>query len=84
MATVILTAEARRAFDKLRPPMRGRVAAVFERLADWPRVSGAKPLTGELSGSFRVRTGDHRVVFSVKGEAVIITRIAIRRDVYED
>jgi len=84
MARVVLTSEARAAFDALRPPVRGRVAAVIERLAKWPAVSGAKPLRGEMAGSFRVRTGDYRLVFRVHLDVVTITRIALRRDVYED
>lgn len=84
MASVLLTAEARMAFDALRPPMRGRVAAMIERLANWPHVSGAKPLRGEMAGSCRVRTGDYRLVFCVRMDVVTVTRIALRRDVYED
>jgi mRNA interferase RelE/StbE len=84
MATVILTADARHDFDTLRPPIRGRVAAVIERLADWPAVSGAKPLRGEMAGYYRVRTGDYRLVFHVRLDVVIVTRISLRRDVYED
>ena len=84
MASVFLTSEARLQFDELRPPMRGRIAAVFERLADWPRVSGAKPLRGSLTGHYRARTGDYHVVFRPEGDRVMVVRISLRRDVYED
>ena len=84
MSAVILTSESRQQFDELRPPMRGRVAAVLERLAAWPRVSGVKSLRGALAGSFRVRTGDYRVVFRPERDVVVVTRISLRRDVYED
>jgi mRNA interferase RelE/StbE len=84
MARVRLTSEARAAFDALRPPIRGRVGALIERLANWPAVSGAKPLRGEMAGSYRVRTGDYRVVFQVRMDVVAVTRIALRRDVYEE
>jgi len=84
MATVILTEQARLDFDALRPPMRGRVAAVIERLARWPVVSGAKPLRGAMAGDFRVRSGDYRVTFRPVGGNVQVLRIALRRDIYED
>jgi mRNA interferase RelE/StbE len=62
-----------------------RVQGVFERLARWPDVSGAKPLRHELKGAFRIRTGDWRVLFRVEESAkqIIVFRIAHRRDVYE-
>ncbi len=84
MASVLLTFEARAAFDALRPPIRGRVAALLERLADWPAVSGAKPMRGEMTGSYRIRTGDYRLVFRAHLDVVTVTRIALRRDVYEE
>lgn len=68
----------------LHEPILSRVNRVMERLAGWPDVSGAKPLRGQLKGHYRVRAGDWRVVFNVVGDAVIVVRIANRRDVYED
>ncbi len=84
MATVLLTPTARVEFDALHPPIRGRVAAVIERLAHWPQVSGAKPLRGALKGSFRLRTGEYRVIFRLNGDTVMVTGIDLRRDIYED
>ncbi len=84
MATVILTSEASQQFDELRPPMRGRVAAVLERLGSWPQVSGTKALRGLVAGRYRVRTGDYRVMFRPDGDRVVVERISLRRDVYED
>jgi mRNA interferase RelE/StbE len=68
----------------LHEPILSRVNRAMARLADWPNVSGAKPLRGQLKGQFRLRVGDWRVVFTVAGDAVIVIRIANRRDVYED
>ncbi len=65
-AQVTITAEAQAEYARLPLAIRPRVAAVFARLADWPTVSGAKPLRGDLKGSFRIRTGDYRVVFRVE------------------
>jgi len=58
--------------------------SLFRRLARWPIVSGAKPLAGNLAGSYRMRTGDYRLLFHPRGEAVIVDTIGHRKDVYED
>ena len=56
----------------------------MERLEQWPHVSGARPLRGELTGSYRLRTGDYRVQFRVRGETVWIEQIGHRDGFYED
>jgi mRNA interferase RelE/StbE len=86
MYEVVNTHEAREAFLELPMRMQGRVQEIFDRLARWPNVSGAKPLRANLKGSYRIRTGGWRVLFTVDSEAkrVIVFRIDNRRDVYED
>jgi len=69
---------------QLHEPMISRINRAMERLADWPAVSGAKPLVGKLKGRYRLRVGDWRIVFIVVGDVLTITKIANRRDVYED
>jgi len=80
---VQLTPEAAEDFDRLPAAMKPRVRDVIARLAQWPNVSGAKPLQYDLKGSFRIRTGDYRVVFLPKGDDIAVTRIGNRRDVYQ-
>jgi mRNA interferase RelE/StbE len=80
---VELTTEAKDNFRRLPATIRARVLKVLERLREWPNVSGAKPMRGDLTGSYRIRTGDWRVLFTVKDD-VIVVRIANRRDVYDD
>ena len=83
MATVVITAEALKEAERLPVPIRGRVRRVVLRLARWPEVSGAKPLSGRLAGHYRVRTGDYRLQFHLRGEAVVVEKIGHRRDFYE-
>ena len=45
-------------------------------------MSGAKPLTGDVAGHFRMRTGDYRVQFHVEGERVIVEKIGHRDGFY--
>ena len=51
---------------------------MIRRLADWPNVSGAKPLRKFLSGQYRMRTGDYRVQFKAVGDTVIVNKIGHR------
>ena len=84
MAQVELTPEAYRQFDSLPLKIRGRMQKVIGRLADWPAVSGAKPLSGDLAGWYRLRTGDYRLRFFVKGERVVVDKIGHRSTFYEN
>jgi mRNA interferase RelE/StbE len=85
MATVNITAGALKELSDVPRPIQARIAHVVERLEKWPAVSGAKPLRGELQGSFRIRTGDYRVVFKVSADeqTVTIWKIGYRVSVYE-
>ena len=85
MVTVLITAEARAQFNALPRPIQARLASVFERLKDWPHVSGAKPLRRNLAGNWRIRTGDYRVVFSPSADdqTVTVWKIGYRGNVYD-
>lgn len=58
MAEVLITSEAFEQAQDLPKPIRARIRQLVNRLADWPKVSGAKPLRGKLAGHYRLRTGD--------------------------
>jgi mRNA-degrading endonuclease RelE of RelBE toxin-antitoxin system len=82
--TVIVAPEALRQADDLPRIIHGRVVRIVQRLANWPAVSGAKPLRHGLAGSYRVRTGDYRVQFRVQGQTIIVEKIGHRDGFYED
>jgi mRNA-degrading endonuclease RelE of RelBE toxin-antitoxin system len=84
MARVALTPGAARELDRLPLSIRARVAKVFERLERWPEVSGAKALAGDLAGGYRIRTGDYRILFRVRGSAVVVERIGHRDGFYDE
>ncbi len=48
---VRLTVTARLQLLDLNEPMLSRITAVLERRGNWPAVSGAKPLRGQLGGA---------------------------------
>jgi mRNA-degrading endonuclease RelE of RelBE toxin-antitoxin system len=83
MAKVLIGTEARGQFEKLPKSMKARVQGILERLADWPQVSGAKPLRHGLAGRYRIRTGSYRVQFRVAGDEVIVEKIGDRDGLYD-
>lgn len=83
-AQVLISLEAQAEFDALPTVIKARALDVFERLASWPEVSGAKPLRGEWRGHYRIRIGDWRVVFRIIAPNVFVVRVMHRSRVYED
>lgn len=83
MATVELDPDAVKHFDTLPRVIKERVRRILHRLEDWPAVSGARGLTGDLTGWYRIRTGDYRVRFRVVGELTIVDKIGHRSKFYE-
>jgi len=80
---VRLTATAREQLERLPKSIRARMYHLLERLEQWPHVSGAKPLRGNLAGRYRLRTGDFRLQFRVAHNVVIIEQIGHRDRFYE-
>ncbi len=84
MATVVLTPDAAKELEELSNPIHGRVLKLLARMENWPDVSGAKPLRGDLAGRHRLRTGDYRIQFQVAGDVVTVERIGHRDGFYGD
>ena len=83
MVHVILEPEAAEQLGKLPERIKSRVVGIIERLRQWPRVSGAKPLRGTLAGHYRIRTGDYRIQFRIHGNEVVIERMGHRDRFYD-
>ena len=83
MADVELSSEAQQQAAELPKSIRARLYRVLERLANWPDVSGAKPLTDNLAGRYRLRTGDYRIQFYVTGDVVTVEKIGHRKRFYD-
>ena len=83
MATVTYEREAVEQLGELPNVVLTRMERIVRRLENWPAVSGAKPLRGDLAGHYRIRTGDYRIQFRVAGDEVIIERIGHRDGFYE-
>lgn len=42
-----------------------------------------EPLAGDLKGTFKLRAGDWRVVFTIEDETIVIQFIGHRREIYK-
>lgn len=84
MPRVTFEADAARSLDELPKPIKSRIIDLIVRLADWPAVSGAKALSGNLAGHWRLRTGDYRMQIRIAGDEVIIEQVGHRDGFYED
>jgi mRNA interferase RelE/StbE len=81
---VELTLAAQRQLRRLDRQAQRRVQAAIELLATDPRPPGAKALQGRR-GYLRVRTGDYRVVYTVRDDVLLVLVVALghRREIYE-
>lgn len=84
--TVKLSDDARRNLEKLDKPIQKRIASFLqERIqsTDNPRTNG-KALQGNLSGLWRYRVGDYRLLCRIENDELLILVIEIghRKDVY--
>ena len=73
---------AAKALEAIARAGRQRLIEAIDRLADNPAAGSV--LKGELSGLRRVRVGDHRIVYEVHDDqlVVLVVRIGHRRDIY--
>lgn len=68
---------------KLNEALKKRIKrAIEERLSISPHQYG-KPLRKTLKGYWKLRIGDYRVVYKIRGNEVWILAIINRKDVYE-
>lgn len=81
---VFLALDAMEQVFALPVTIRGRVWNILRRLRQWPAVSGAKRLSGEHAGEYRIRTGDYRVQFQVKQDRIDVVKVGHRDGFYDD
>jgi mRNA interferase RelE/StbE len=86
MYEIELSRKAAKFYQKADTVTVRRLNAAFDRLAEDPfNHNNIKPLSGELQGSYRLRVGNIRIVYSVDGsiKIVYIEVIGFRGDVYK-
>lgn len=80
---IAMAPAAARQVRKLDPPARRRIQAALELLAVDPRPPAATQLVGGR-GEWRVRTGDHRIIYEIQDGELVVLVLAVghRREVY--
>jgi mRNA interferase RelE/StbE len=84
--TVIIGIDAQEFFESSSASLQKKLDRCFERLKIDPRnYPNIKPLKGELSGYYRYRVGDYRVIYQIDDVLNQVTIILIehRSRVYE-
>ncbi|WP_426521169.1 type II toxin-antitoxin system RelE family toxin [Diaminobutyricibacter sp. McL0618] len=81
--SVVLTRRAEKELGKLDGKARSRIVTALGLLRDEPRPPTAKALTGH-PGYLRVRVGDHRIVYVVEGDRLLVLVLTVghRREIY--
>ncbi|MEK7479991.1 MAG: type II toxin-antitoxin system RelE/ParE family toxin [Patescibacteria group bacterium] len=69
--------------EKLDPIIRERILTKVSWLEENLADIVPEPLHRELKGSYKLRMGDYRVVYSVHQELITIEAVGHRRDVYK-
>jgi mRNA interferase RelE/StbE len=82
---VALKSSAEKEFFRLPESVTDRIFPRIKALATDPRPNGCKKLIGGRN-AWRIRIGDYRVIYTIDDELgrVEVTRIAHRREVYQD
>lgn len=84
--TVVISIDAQEFFESSSASLQKKLDRCFERLKSDPRnYPNIKPLKGELSGFYRYRVGDYRVIYQIDDilNQVSIILIQHRSTVYE-
>lgn len=79
---------ALKALEELPVKVRGQVKRRIEALAGNPIPPGSKKLHGVMDGEYpvyRVRQGDHRVLYSIRNSPsqIVVLDIGDRKDIYK-
>ena len=80
---VEISRRAERQFDSLPREAQVRVNNLFDVLAADPRSHGAVKMQGHAA-LYRMRTGDWRVVYEIRGTVLLVLVVAVghRREIY--
>ena len=81
---VEISESAEKFLEKVPKKDRSRIMEKIDSLADDPMPSGSIKLQGQRPPLYRIRSGDYRIVYSIKKDmlVVLIVEIGHRREVY--
>ena len=81
---ILADRKVEKALDDLPGAIFNRVKETLLSLGENPRQKGARKLKGKLEGVWRIRVGDHRILYDIdsKAKVVLILDILHRRRAY--
>jgi mRNA interferase RelE/StbE len=81
--SIQIVPSAERDLAALDKPLRQRIAARIDALAENPRPSGVKKLQGSTD-TWRFRVGDYRVLYEIRDRQllILVVKVGHRREVY--
>ncbi|QOG05133.1 type II toxin-antitoxin system mRNA interferase toxin, RelE/StbE family [Aureimonas sp. OT7] len=85
MKAISYTTRALRSLSRMPRNVATRIQAKVEQFAADPAslANNVKALKGEISGTYRLRVGDYRVIFNEHGVVLVVLKVGHRRDIYE-
>lgn len=79
---LVFTETARRDIRKFDRVVQKKIGKKIWLLQENPFYNTRKLVSSDL-GSYRLRVGDYRVIFDVKGNDIVIIRVGHRKEVYK-
>ncbi len=83
MVKIEWTEGAIKDLEKLDKPIAQRILGRLARFSGNFQRIVPEPLTGEFRGTFKLRIGDWRAVYTVEGDTIVIQFIGHRREIYK-
>lgn len=71
--------------ESLPPKQRRQVTEKIDRLTSDPRPPGCRLVRGSGGGEeevYRIRSGDYRALYVVRGEVIVVLDVGHRKDIY--
>lgn len=82
--TILITKRAKQDIDSLEKVVRNRLGKKLLHFASQEEINTvAKKLENSKIGEYRLRVGDYRILFDLKGNEIIILGVQHRKDVYK-
>jgi len=78
---IVFTNRAMRDISKLEPEIKEKMGDALKRYGKDP-LNHARKMVDPSLGSYRFRIGNHRVIFDIEGDEIIVLRVGHRREIY--
>ena len=82
MLKVDWTDDALEDLQKLDKPIAKRILTKISWFSQHFNNITPEPLSGEMAGTFKVRVGDWRIVYTIEKDVIVIQAVGHRREIY--